>query len=390
MKVPETIRRLRESGHEVRCALSRNASRFISPLSLEVLSGQPVYQEEYLQPGVGGEEIHLTVGRWADVVCLAPATCNTIARVSLGLADDFLTTTLLVFEGPLVIAPAMSTEMWEKPIVQRHVAALAERGVKIVGPERGRLADGKIGMGRMVEPDLLVAAIGDVGVVRDLESKTVLITAGPTREPVDPVRFLSNRSSGKMGFSLAAEAAARGAETQLVCGPVDLPTPAGVERIEIETAAEMQAMVERLAPNADIVVMAAAVSDFRPQVVASQKLKKGDGVPTLELIANPDILDRLQELAPRALRIGFAAETENLEMEAKRKLQAKGAHFIVANDVSKEGIGFDADANEVTVFSIDQKTKRLPIQPKRQLASELFDIFSEALGRRDAQILPPR
>jgi len=390
VKVPETIRRLRESGHEVRCALTRNASRFVSPLSLEVLSGQSVYQEEYLHPGVDGEEIHLTVGRWADVVCLAPATCNTMTRIALGLADDFLTTTLLVFEGPLVIAPAMSTEMWEKPIVQRHLAALAERGAKIVGPERGRLADGSIGMGRMVEPDLLAAAVGDLGKVRDLESKRVLITAGPTREPLDPVRFLSNRSSGKMGFSLAAEAAARGAETQLVCGPVDLPTPAGVERIEIETAAELQATVERLAPNAHIIVMAAAVSDFRPQVVAPQKLKKGNGVPTLELVANPDILDRLQELAPRALRIGFAAETENLEMEAKRKLQAKGAHFIVANDVSRDGIGFDADANEVTVFSIDQNTKKLSIQPKRQLAGELFDIFAEALGRRDAEILPPR
>ncbi|MEJ2086702.1 MAG: bifunctional phosphopantothenoylcysteine decarboxylase/phosphopantothenate--cysteine ligase CoaBC [Acidobacteriota bacterium] len=272
----------------------------------------------------------------------------------------------------------------------RSAARCSARGAgsKNLGPRPG--SDGEVGVGRMVEPDVLVAAIEDIGRLRDLDSKTVLITAGPTREPLDPVRYLSNRSSGKMGFSLAAEAAARGAETRLVCGPVDLPTPVGVERFEVETAAEMQAMVERLAPDADIVVMAAAVADFRPQVMAPQKIKKGRGAPILELVANPDILERLREIAPQALRIGFAAETENLEAEAQRKLQSKGAHFIVANDVSKVGIGFDADVNEVTVFSMDQKARKLPVQPKRRLARELFDLFSEALQGRDAGILPAR
>jgi phosphopantothenoylcysteine decarboxylase/phosphopantothenate--cysteine ligase len=383
VKVPETVRRLRERGHEVRCALTPNASSFVSPLSLEVLTGHPVYQEQYLEPDVGGEELHLSLAQWADVMCIVPATCNTIARIALGLADDFLTTTVLAFEKSLVIAPAMSTQMWSKPIVQVHMAALQDRGARLLGPVSGKLADGEHGMGRMVDPELIVAELETLEKLRDLAAKTVVIAAGPTREPLDPVRFISNRSSGKMGFGLAAEAAARGARTLLVCGPVDLPTPPGVERFDIETAAQMSEQVSRLASDADIVIMAAAVADFRPIVASSHKLKKLDGLPDIVLETNPDILVGLYEVAPNALRVGFAAETENLYQEAARKLDSKHADFIVANDVSMEGVGFDSDTNEVTVFGIDREPTQLELKDKRALAAELFDIFVEALRHRE-------
>ncbi len=387
VKVPETVRRLRDGGHEVRCALTPAASSFVSPLSLEVLSGHPVYQEQYLEPNVGGEELHISLARWADVVCIVPATCNTIARIALGLADDFLTTTVLAFEKSLLIAPAMATEMWSKPIVQVHMAALEDRGARVLGPVAGKLADGEHGMGRMVDPEVIVAELEALGSSRDLAFKTVLVTAGPTREPIDPVRFLSNRSSGKMGFSLAAEAAARGARTLLVSGPVDLPTPTGVERFDVETAEEMDKMVGRLAPKADIVIMAAAVADFRPITRSEHKIKKIDGLPEIAFETNPDILAGLHQTAPTALRVGFAAETRNLEQEAPRKLELKHADFIVANDVSREGVGFDSETNEVTVFSSDRQPTRLGLKNKRVLATELFDIFAEALRHREAGVI---
>ena len=365
--------------------MSPNADRFVSPLSLEVLSAQPIYGEEYLEPGTGGDEVHLSAARWADIVCIAPATCNTLARVALGLADDFLTTTLLAFEGPLVLVPAMSTEMWAKPITQTHLATLRERGATVVGPVRGRLADGQEGMGRMAEPEEVVAAVEGLFQTRDLESLKVVVTAGPTREAIDPVRFLSNRSSGRMGFSLAAEAAARGAETLLISGPVDLPTPFGVERIDVESAQQMQAQLQHYAADADIVIMAAAVSDFRPAESATQKLKKSDGIPRLELVTNPDLLANLARIAPNALRVGFAAETEKLEVEGARKLQSKSAHFIVANDVSGERTGFDVETNEVLVLSRDREPRLLGLKSKRRIAAELLDIFSQALEDRETR-----
>ncbi len=387
VKAPETVRRLREHGHSVRCALTPSASKFVSPLALEVLTGHPVYQEEYLEPNVDGEELHISLARWADAICIVPATCNTLARIALGLADDFLTTTVLAFEKDLLLAPAMSTEMWSKPIVQVHMAALEDRGTILIGPVSGKLADGEHGMGRMAEPEAIVAEIDAIGSVKDLDSRTVVVTAGPTREPLDPVRFISNRSSGKMGFSLAAEAAARGAQTLLISGPVDLATPSGVERFDVETATEMDSMVNRLAPNADIVIMAAAVADFRPSRFSSQKLKKVDGLAQIALEANPDILANLHEIAPNAVRVGFAAETENLEEEALRKLESKQAHFIVANDVSKERSGFDSDSNEVILFGLDGYRRQLALKHKRRVATELFDIFAEALRTRETGVI---
>jgi len=383
-KVPEIVRSLRRNGNSVRCAMTRSAGAFVTPLTLEVLTEYPVYREEYLQASDTGEELHISAARWADVMCVAPATCNTLARLALGLADDFLITTSLAFTGSLLVAPAMTSEMWEKEAIQAHVATLRERGVTLVGPVVGPLATGEIGMGRMAEPNEIVSAIEATLKRGELQGRTVLITAGPTREPLDPVRFLSNRSSGKMGFMLAAEAASRGARTLLVSGPVSLPTPDGVERFDVTTAAEMADTVERLAPDAGVVMMAAAVADFRPRSTSESKLKKGSGPPELTLVGTQDILTRLSELAPKALRVGFAAETEELEREARRKLEGKKAHWIVANDVSRSDIGFGSDNNEVTVFRRNKPPVTIPLQGKRQLAGRLFDLVQQELDEVQA------
>lgn len=387
IKAPEIVRRLRERGHEVRCALTRNAPAFVSPLALEVLTGSPVMREEYLEARGRGSELHIDIARWADLLCLAPATCNLLARLRLGLADDFLTTTALAFEGQVVFAPAMSTEMWSKEVVRNHVSQLEQRGFMRVGPVVGRLANGEVGEGRMADPDEIVEAVEASGPVRDLEGRTVLVTAGPTREPIDPVRFLSNRSTGKMGFSLASAAAERGARTILVAGPVGLSTPPGVDRVDVETALELEARVNELASAADLIIMTAAVADFRPRVPAMAKLKKSDGVPDLELEPNPDILAGLAETAPQAIRVGFAAETGDLELEGTRKLSAKSAHFVVANDVSREDIGFAADDNEVVVFARTGEPTRIPLQSKALIAQRLLDLFSEELNRRESGLV---
>src|SRR3954468_4370512 len=259
-KSAELVRRLRARGHEVRCALTRSAVSFVAPLTLEVLSGRPVHQEEYLTPGVGGEEEHIAAAAWAEVLCVAPATTHVLARLALGLADDFLTTTALAFTGPLVVAPAMHSSMWEKPTTRQHAAALKGRGVWFAGPVEGPLASGEVGMGRMAEPEAIVEAVEASAGLGPLAGRTVLVTAGPTHEPLDPVRFLGNRSSGKMGFALAAEAARRGARVVLVAGPVALASPPGVQRVDVVTALEMEKAVREQAPAADLIVMAAAVA----------------------------------------------------------------------------------------------------------------------------------
>ena len=298
-KSAELVRRLRSRGHEVRCALTRSAVSFVTPLTLEVLTGHRVYQEEYLAATGSGEEAHITAAAWAEVLCVAPATTHILARLALGLGDDFLTTTALAFAGPVVVAPAMHSVMWEAEPTRQHVEALKRRGVWFAGPVEGPLASGEVGMGRMAEPEEIARAIEAACGAGPLAGRTVLVTAGPTHEPVDPVRFLGNRSSGKMGFALAAEAARRGARTILVAGPVALPTPPGVTRVDVVTAREMEEAVREHAPAAGLIVMAAAVADFRPSRPADRKIKKEQGLPAIELEENPDILAGLRAVAPR-------------------------------------------------------------------------------------------
>lgn len=379
------MRRLRERGHSVRCALSRNAGSFVAPLTLEVLSGHPVYGEAYLQANHSGEELHLTAAGWADVFCVAPATCSTLAKLALGLADDFLSTSALAFVGPVVAAPAMDSVMWGQAAVARNVDELRRRGVVFAGPVVGALASGGTGVGRMADVLEIVYAVESAAQRRDLEGRTVLVTAGPTREPLDPVRFLSNRSSGRMGFALARAAAARGARTLLVSGPVELPTPPAVERHDVVTARQMEETVRRLASEADLTVMAAAVSDFRPRMASDAKLKKSAGPPRVELEANPDILMALAAVAPAAVRVGFAAETGDPRPEARRKLEAKHADFMVGNDVSRPGVGFESDENAVVVCRRGAGELVFERQSKGLLAARLMDLFAEEVLRRERQ-----
>jgi phosphopantothenoylcysteine decarboxylase/phosphopantothenate--cysteine ligase len=378
------VRRLRERGALVRCALSQAAESFVTPLTLEVLSGHPVYRQEYLEANGSGEELHMTAVQWADVVCVAPCTANMLGRFALGLADDFISTCILAFEGPVLVAPAMHSAMWQKPSVQDNVRSLVGRGVEILGPAEGALASGETGIGRMVEPDEIVDAIAQRVASGPLAGKTVLIDAGPTREPLDPVRYLSNHSSGRMGFALAAEAARRGARVLLVAGPVALETPPGVERFDVVTAIEMCDEVYRLAPSADLVILCAAVADFRPEAMSEHKIKKSESGASrdemvVRFVPNPDILAGLSEVAPEAVRVGFAAETRDLEKHAQEKLERKRAHFLVANDVSRSDIGFGADHNEVVVFRDDGSVERIEKQSKNDLARRLFDLFEQAL-----------
>lgn len=380
-KAADLVRRMRERGHEVRCAVTASATRFVAPLTLEVLSGHPVYGEEYLEAGRRGEEEHIAAAAWADVLCIAPATAHMLSSLALGLAPNFLSTLALAFRGPVVVAPAMHSAMWEKAALQKNVELLRGAGVAFVGPDSGALASGEIGVGRLAEAQAIVAACEEAAAqASSLAGRTVLVSAGPTQEPIDPVRYLGNRSSGKMGFALAAEAARRGARTLLVAGPVELATPAGVERHDVRTALEMESAMQRLAPGADLVVMAAAVADFRPATYAGEKIKRHQGTPQIELVANPDILASLPGIAPGALRVGFAAESTLADAEAERKLAAKGAHLLIANDISRGDIGFGADQNEVTIHSLLSPPETLARRPKTALASALFDRFEAALA----------
>ncbi len=385
-KSAELVRRLRSRGHEVRCALTRSAVSFVAPLTLEVLSGQRVYQEEYLAATGSGEEAHITAAAWGEVLCVAPATTHLLARLALGLGDDFLTTTALAFAGPVVVAPAMHSVMWGAEPTRQHVETLRRRGVWFAGPVEGPLASGEVGMGRMAEPEEIARMIEAAAGAGPLVGRTVLVTAGPTHEPVDPVRFLGNCSSGKMGFALAAEAARRGARTILVAGPVALPTPSGVTRIDVVTAREMERAVHEQmeqAPAVDLIVMAAAVADFRPSRPAGRKIKKEQGLPAIELEENPDILAGLRALAPAAVLVGFAAETHDLERNARAKLERKGADFLVANDVSRSDIAFGSGDNEVTVYRRKGEPVFFARRPKGELAASLFDLFAATLSSRE-------
>jgi phosphopantothenoylcysteine decarboxylase/phosphopantothenate--cysteine ligase len=382
-KSAELVRRLRSRGHEVRCALTRSAVSFVAPLTLEVLSGLRVYQEEYLAATGSGEEAHIAAAAWGEVLCVAPATTHVLARLALGLGDDFLTTTALAFAGPVVVAPAMHSVMWEQEATRQHVETLARRGVRFAGPVEGPLASGEVGMGRMAEPEEIVRAVEAAAGLGPLAGRTVLVSAGPTFEPVDPVRFLGNRSSGTMGFALAAEAARRGARTILVAGPVALSTPPGVTRVDVVTAREMERAIHEDAPAADLIVMAAAVADYRPSHPADRKIKKEQGLAAIELEENPDILAGLRAVAPGALLVGFAAETHDLERNARDKLSRKGADFLVANDVSRSDIAFGSGDNEVTVYRREGEPVFLSRRPKGELAASLFDLFAATLSSRE-------
>ena len=370
-KSAEIARLLMQEGHAVQAVMTSAAQEFISPLTFAALTGRKTLTDLFAMESAVE---HISVARENELMAIAPATADLIAKLAHGLADDFLTTLYLAFTGPVVVAPSMNSNMWLHPATQANLETLRRRGHRIVEPESGYLACGMTGPGRLADTAAIVEAIERESRRRqDLEGETVLITAGPTQEPLDPVRYISNRSSGKMGYALAEAAAARGARVILVSGPVHLAPPRGVEVISVRTAAEMREKVlENLAP-ASIVVKAAAVADFQLSKVPEQKVKKTAARISLELDPTPDILAELGRKKGDRLLIGFAAETENLHQEARRKLESKNCDMIVGNLVGGSETGFESDENEVVLALATGELISLPRAPKREIADRIFD-----------------
>ena len=381
-KACELVRLLRQRGHEVRVVATAHALEFVSPLTLQALSGSPV-RYELLSPTAESEISHIDLADWAEVFAVVPATANTLAKLAHGIADDLLTTVALATRAPLVVAPAMNVNMYRHPATQTNLDTLAKRGVRIVGPGEGELACGWIGEGRLIELDAIAAAIEQCVTEPVLRGEVVLVNAGPTAEPIDPVRVITNRSSGKMGFAIAEAAARRGAEVVLVAGPVSLPTPHGVQRIDVETALEMREAVLAALPRATIAILAAAVADYTPARTEAVKMKREkQAALSLELVRSPDILAEV--VANRAGRtvVGFAAETNDLLANARAKLARKGCDLIVANDVSRADIGFDVDRNEVVIVGPRaEDVRELPFAPKIEIAGQILDRILEVRRR---------
>lgn len=380
-KAPELVRWLQDAGAAVRVILTPNAARFVSPLALAAVSNHGVIVEQWGHSERGGVD-HIELARWAQLLLIAPATANVIAKLALGIADDALTTYALAHRAEVLVAPAMNTFMLAHPTVQQNIATLRARGVGIIEPVNGLLACGEEGAGKMPDVPELVNLVRVRFTTRDLEGRRVLVTAGPTREPLDPVRYLSNRSSGKMGYAIADAARRRGAEVTLISGPTSLIVPAGVTVTRVNTAREMHAAVMAAAPGSEILIKAAAVADFAPLSVADQKIKKRDDSDelTITLRKNPDILTDVARLTPRPFVVAFAAETDAVEKNAREKLHRKGADLIVANDVADISIGFDSDQNEVLVLGKDGSLARIPKADKSVIANRLLDLVVAAYG----------
>jgi phosphopantothenoylcysteine decarboxylase/phosphopantothenate--cysteine ligase len=370
-KAAELARLLMQQAHQVQVVMTHAAEEFVRPLTFAALTGRKALTDLFV---IESAIEHISVAQEHEVLAIAPATADLMAKLAHGLAGDFLTTLYLAFTGPVVIAPAMNVNMWRHPATQANIETLRRRGHRIVEPDSGYLACGMTGPGRLAELEAIAAAISqETRNRRDLEDETVLITAGPTQEPIDPVRYLSNRSSGKMGYALAEAAAARGAKVILISGPVNLAPPPGVQTIAVRTAAEMRAQVfEHLAP-ATIVVKAAAVADFHVAAPPLQKIKKTNTRLSMELEPTVDILAELGRKKGDRLLIGFAAETQNLVQEARRKLELKNCDMVVANLVGAADSGFESDNNEVTLVLSTGESVALPRARKREVADHIFD-----------------
>jgi phosphopantothenoylcysteine decarboxylase / phosphopantothenate---cysteine ligase len=382
-KAAELVRRLQQEKLDVQVVMTRAAQEFITPLTFAALTGKKVITEMF-----GGENAapanvesaieHIAVAQRIDLLLVAPATADVLAQFAHGLAGDFLSTLYLATKAPVVVAPAMNVNMWEHPATQENLAALRARGVHVVDPNEGYLACGMTGAGRLAATETIVEKVRAVlGLRRDFERQLVLVTAGPTREDIDPVRFLTNRSSGKMGYALAEAAARRGARVVLVSGPTDLQIPEGVDWVPVRSTEEMRSAVREHSAEANVVIMAAAVADYRPAAARPQKIKRGGERLTLELEPTPDILAGLARertgANQRQILVGFAAETDLVPENARAKLARKGADMIVANDVTQEGAGFDRDTNIVTIFLRDGREIPLPKLTKFEVANRILD-----------------
>jgi len=370
-KAAELARLLMQENHQVQAVMTAAAQEFVRPMTFAALTGRKVLTDLF---AIESAIEHISVGQQHEILAIAPATADLMAKMAHGLADDFLTTLYLAFTGPVVVAPAMNVNMWNHPATQANLETLRRRGHRIVQPESGYLACGMTGPGRLADPETIVEAIGsELQKRRDFEGETILITAGPTQEPLDPVRYISNRSSGKMGYALAEAAAARGARVILISGPVHLAPPRGVEVIPVRTAVEMRERVmENLGP-AGIVIKAAAVADFHLSKVPDHKVKKTAARISLELDPTPDILAELGRKKGDRVLIGFAAETQNLLQEARRKLESKNCDMVVGNLVGADESGFESDLNEVVLVMRTGDTVSLARAPKREIADRIFD-----------------
>ena len=386
-KSPDLVRRLRDAGADVRVVMTRGACEFITPLTLQAVSGNRVH-DSLLDVDAEAAMGHIELARWADAIVIAPATADSLARFSVGRADDLLTTLLRASDAPVLVAPAMNQAMWRDEATQQHYQTLLSRGYNFVGPAEGAQACGDTGAGRMTEPLEIAEHVAALFKTQLLSGQHVVITAGPTRELIDPVRYVSNFSTGKMGFALAQAAVEAGAKVTLIAGPVGLPTPERVKRIDVISANDMLKAVEELVPSTTLFIASAAVADFRPLTPADQKLKKTSDseTMTLEMVKNPDILAAVANTDNAPFTVGFAAETENLIPHARDKLVRKGINMIVVNDVSRDDIGFASDTNEVTVLVDHQSTNQLDSDPihidkcdKHHLARRLLELIASRL-----------
>jgi phosphopantothenoylcysteine decarboxylase/phosphopantothenate--cysteine ligase len=376
-KAVEILRRLTKAGAEVVVILTRAACHFVGPLTFQTLSRQPVMLDDEAFRSSDPRMKHIWMAEVGDLVLVAPATADIIGKYASGIADDLLSTFLLTTTAPVILAPAMETNMYTHPIVQGNLGRLKALGVEVIEAEHGELASGKMGQGRLAEPEHIVRRVverlGSPSAPQDLRGRTVLVTAGPTQEPLDAVRYISNPSSGKMGYAIAQAARERGAEVILVSGPTALTPPPGVETHRVRTAADMRAAVLSVYDAVDVVIKAAAVSDYRPKHALPYKVKKTEEIQLLELVRTPDILAELGQRKGRRILVGFAAETEDLLANAQHKVRAKNLDMIVANDVGKAGIGFRSDDNKVLILHDDGRVEDLPQMSKRQLAHEILN-----------------
>ena len=375
----ELVRRLMDSGAEVRVVLTSGAQAFVTALTFQALSGNPVHTD-LLDPEAEAGMGHIELARWADRILIAPATANFISRLAGGRADDLLTTLCLATKAPISIAPSMNQVMWSNAATQNNLATLEQLGIAMIGPDSGDQACGDVGLGRMSEPTKIVTALTVSLSPVNLEGKKVVITAGPTQEAIDPVRYLSNHSSGKMGYALAMACAKAGAETKLISGPVGLPCPLGVSRTLVTSCTEMHTAVMANIADADVFIGTAAVADYRPEALQQEKIKKDSDSLEIRLVKNPDILAEVAALKARpSVVIGFAAESENLLENARKKLHSKQLDFIVANDISDSSIGFQSDENAVTILGLDTELK-IDKAPKRLVATKILELATKKIS----------
>jgi len=382
-KAAELASKLTQAGARVEVVMTESATRFITPLTLRSLSGRPVVTSMWELNSEFSIE-HVALAEAADIVAIVPATANIIAKLAAGISDDMLTCIVLATKAPVILAPAMNVNMFENPITQQNLAKLKAGGFTIVGPDYGRLASGKTGLGRLAEIETIIGIINQVsGSSGDLAGKGIVVTAGGTQEPIDPVRPIGNRSSGKMGYAVAEAARDREATVSLITAPTSLPEPAGIEVIPIRTAAEMKEAVAKAAVQTDALIMTAAVADYQPKSAAEAKIKKKDSPSlTLELIRTPDILT---EVKGNFLKVGFAAESENVVANAKQKLEKKQLDIIVANDITDASSGFAVDTNKVTIIDRRGKVDSLPLLTKREVADKILDKVVEFLAKKEGR-----